>query len=1029
MIRLVGPIVAAALICWAVPSQAAGLRAFANVPLSAVPPAIVAGQGEALLEVGYIDVTRAPYSADPTGTTDAADAFQAAIDDGRNYNFAVYVPKGTYLLSHPIQIIQEFGYGGLGGSNSKFGNQLIGDTTGGNPPVLKAQDGAMGTQVFVDMHFEGGTIPEARFYVSMIRGFVLDMGQNPGTTALSLNGAQYTSIEDIEIRGNFDVGIRNLPGSGGSTTNVRIVGGNTGIWQDNYRPTPSVHGLELIGQALRGIHHTNTRGSLILAGFKIEGSGAGYVGINTPNAGVTPGPRANLVLMDGSIDLSGGAQFAIDSRESSIYMRNVFVRAPTISRNGKVQSPVETLAGDPDGWLHVREHAFAGATNNSPLVINGVASSPVDASVTDMVPVAAPPDDLIGMHAWNSATFPTWWNRETLDVRDFGATPDVHSDDDAPAINQALQASAAQGKPAFLPRGFYHVRSTVEVPAGAELLGSSITNSVIKASPQWLPATCCVDLFRTANAVGEVMLVDFAIDGHEGAASQGLQNHRNVTLFHGRTSNTLFRDVQINRQEYWAGGQAHFQAPAARLSGNAGGRFYNFSLAMHHASTAFMHPDHRMILIDGTHHPLAMYQPNAEGTENDPQTEIRNANNVTWYGFKFEHNDELLHIVNSRNVLVLGGSGNYALEEGENSIIEVNGSTDVALAILARQGAAGSYAFVREDGVARVPGISLVSLYKKGSPIPFGELDPPPFPGAGGEPPPPPNQPPIADAGPDLQADACAPLQFDGSASSDPDGTIVSYSWDFGDGNQGSGPVVSHGYCAAGDYTVTLTVTDDDGTSDTDTALATVSAPPPPENQPPAADAGPNVSARTCAPVQFDGTGSSDPDGTIAGYSWDFGDGTSSTGALASHPYCAPGTYTATLTVTDDDGAQDGDTRVVTVVEPPPPPPTGTLHVGNIAMSAEWDRTVRCRAIGRVRVLDQDGAAKPGVAVRARWSASDGYNATMTRSTNASGVAELTSAWRRPCPSSFTITVQDLIEEGYVYNPAQNVETADTVFP
>ena len=78
------------------------------------------------------------------------------------------------------------------------------------------------------------------------------------------------------------------------------------------------------------------------------------------------------------------------------------------------------------------------------------------------------------------------------------------------------------------------------------------------------------------------------------------------------------------------------------------------------------------------------------------------------------------------------------------------------------------------------------------------------------------NQLPVADAGGDKVVYVDEDVNFDGSSSSDPDGSIVAYEWDFGDGSTGSGEVVTHEYSEKGDYTVILTVTDNDGAKDTD---------------------------------------------------------------------------------------------------------------------------------------------------------------------------------------------------------------------
>lgn len=74
-----------------------------------------------------------------------------------------------------------------------------------------------------------------------------------------------------------------------------------------------------------------------------------------------------------------------------------------------------------------------------------------------------------------------------------------------------------------------------------------------------------------------------------------------------------------------------------------------------------------------------------------------------------------------------------------------------------------------------------------------------------------------------LANDGPTTLIFDGSESSDPDGALVSWSWDFGDGAHGSGPVADHTYEAGGTYTVVLTVTDNGGLSDSAVRRITLS--------------------------------------------------------------------------------------------------------------------------------------------------------------------------------------------------------------
>jgi PKD repeat protein len=165
--------------------------------------------------------------------------------------------------------------------------------------------------------------------------------------------------------------------------------------------------------------------------------------------------------------------------------------------------------------------------------------------------------------------------------------------------------------------------------------------------------------------------------------------------------------------------------------------------------------------------------------------------------------------------------------------------------------------------------------------------------------------PPVANAGGPYFVTATTNTQFYGNDSYDTDGSITGYSWDFGDGQSGTGASPTHAYQSGGVYPVTLSVTDNYGAVGRATTTVTVS------NHPPAANAGGPYTGAVNANIQFNGTASTDPDGTVAAYHWDFADGggylSTAEGSAPTHTYTHGGYYTATLTVIDNKGGECDD--------------------------------------------------------------------------------------------------------------------------
>src|SRR5262249_820883 len=151
-----------------------------------------------------------------------------------------------------------------------------------------------------------------------------------------------------------------------------------------------------------------------------------------------------------------------------------------------------------------------------------------------------------------------------------------------------------------------------------------------------------------------------------------------------------------------------------------------------------------------------------------------------------------------------------------------------------------------------------------------------------------------------------------------------------------------------------------------------------------------------------------DPDGSIASYQWNCGDGATGSGSTFTHVYQTPGSYTATLTVTDNRGATSSTSALVAVQSDP----TKVLHVSSLVVTAT-SASGWTTGAGAVNVGDASGAAVQGVAVTGSWSGA--VTGSASGVTDASGRVSFVSK-RYKKNNTVAFTVSALSKSGYTYD-------------
>lgn len=445
---------------------------------------------QALARKGLVDATAAPFNADPSGVTDSTDAINAALLFGREHHLVTYLPVGDYTISGTIHLAGRNMQDADSSMNDYF-CVLQGEThiPGKRSRLILAPSSPGFGQrnpvpIVVHAYYPNGEdFNYTSHFNQVIRSVDIIIGEgNSGAVGLRHQGAEGTLIEDVMIDATHGwKGVWGVPGSGGSTHRLTVIGGEIGIDLRGFalngslsgvgtQPGPSLSQIRLHGQTEAAMP-IRTRGSVTLVGAEIISSHAAYAFSLQPQDISQPWNNA-LSVIDTTVDLSGGAgarelvrQLAAGGMPGRGYvLSNVYTKG--------IQNldGISALSTNAERWTRFRELAVAGQPARyqgldlqEVIMVDGaVQSVPV---LVEQEAGVAPDTDFVAYHGWGQ-TLPTATLPSALDIMDYGADPTGEADSTA-----AIQAAIDSGRDVFIPKGTFKVTDTLRLRPATRLFG------------------------------------------------------------------------------------------------------------------------------------------------------------------------------------------------------------------------------------------------------------------------------------------------------------------------------------------------------------------------------------------------------------------------------------------------------------------------------------------------------------------------------------------------------------------------------